>query len=74
MSKYAAWAVLAVTGVALMALLGFHIVKALLLKRIYSADLPQEVKLIQATARVFRVDSGGERSEEDLAEKHLVIL
>lgn len=73
MSKYAAWAVLAVTGVALMALLGFHIVKALLLKRIYSADLPQEeVKLIQATARVFRVALGGERSEEDLAEKHLL--
>jgi hypothetical protein len=71
---FVAWALLAVTGAALMALLGFHRVKALL-KHIYSVDLPQEVvKLIQATARVFRVALGGERSEEDLAENHLVIL
>jgi hypothetical protein len=48
--KYASWAVLVVAGVTFVALL-----RALMLKCMYNDDLPQdEVKLIKATARVWR--------------------
>ena len=64
--------------VTLLALLGYHLLKALMLKRVYSADLPQyEVKLIKTTARVYRVAKKGEwgdwgRSEDDVAWEHLL--
>ena len=66
---------LVVAGVNLAALLGYHLLRALMLKRMYSAELPQdEVKLIKANARVYRVatEEDGERSENDIAWEHLL--
>lgn len=46
--------ILVVAGVTKVTLLGYYLLRALMLKWIYSAELPQdEVKLIKATARVY---------------------
>lgn len=39
--KYASWPVSVVAGVTLVALLGYHLLRTLKLKRVYSAVLPQ---------------------------------
>lgn len=55
---------LVVAGVTLVALLGY-LLRVLMLKCIYSVELPQdEVKLIKATACVYRVDMEEERDGE----------
>ena len=55
-----------------MILLGYHVLRALMLKRIH---VQHEVKLIKATARIYRVAmevDDGEQSENGMAWEHLL--